>query len=631
MSGNHVIAHGQTEENFASTEEENAGNPRSTVVTHDAVDLPYHGSCSNCHHLHSNKKFTIFLDRNIHARLECEICGHPMCGIGRTSTQTTLASVESIPMTPRLNRNGSNLRSSSLRICVNTSASEGLQVNSPTSPDRLASTGQLSTITEINTSTGRSQPISNQRAPESTNEQEARETDRARRSSTGLPETYDAALPESGAERQLRDQHSSRHRFQAFFHRALNKKRFLVNSKVGNFFVTKFKVPFQSRQPSRQRGSVSTVREDNGPPISQPTLRHMAAEPEMHSNTERNFPHGETQAATTSDSIPPTQPIFQGPRNTDDDAEPSEPSNIADQSPHQGTSLEQPTITEQNVVDAKRARITARRKEQTRQSQVAARPICQCHPGCLCLGGHEEVSDNTSESRGTIPSISEIPDHPLRRLRTSAESSTNGDLTGIGAHLSPNPRMANAVERRFSQAPTMCDSNDSSISLTSGSHASGRTSVMLTASYRRSGSLDIARLQPNGLPLHHSQDIHEGIRTGATPLRNQTTISPTASISANDGESLTNVSSERASSASLNHISDPQSEEGEAPSIPNGIIMYSHAESLNGTLLSEDHERTPRPRSHLESGDVPSIVTATPENLSSALQDIVPEDSFRTA
>ena len=57
--------------------------------------IPFHGSCSSCHHFHINLPFTFTLDSSEHTRLFCERCNHPMFGLGRTSTQNTLASVES--------------------------------------------------------------------------------------------------------------------------------------------------------------------------------------------------------------------------------------------------------------------------------------------------------------------------------------------------------------------------------------------------------------------------------------------------------------------------------------------------------------------------------------------------------
>ena len=72
-------------------------HPSETVV-----EIPFHGSCSRCHHFHINHQFTFSLDSAIHTRFNCERCNHPIFGLGRASTQNTLASVESgFTFTPR--------------------------------------------------------------------------------------------------------------------------------------------------------------------------------------------------------------------------------------------------------------------------------------------------------------------------------------------------------------------------------------------------------------------------------------------------------------------------------------------------------------------------------------------------
>ena len=59
------------------------------------VGIPFHGSCSRCHHFHIGHWFTFPLDSTAHTRLSCQRCNHAMFGLGRVSTQNTLASVES--------------------------------------------------------------------------------------------------------------------------------------------------------------------------------------------------------------------------------------------------------------------------------------------------------------------------------------------------------------------------------------------------------------------------------------------------------------------------------------------------------------------------------------------------------
>lgn len=97
------------------------------------VGIPFHGSCSRCHHFHINHLFTFSLDSTVHTRLFCERCNHPMFGLGRVSTQNTLASVES----------GSTFTS---RACVDQLGQQpALQVEAVPGTSGL---GPLTTITE---------------------------------------------------------------------------------------------------------------------------------------------------------------------------------------------------------------------------------------------------------------------------------------------------------------------------------------------------------------------------------------------------------------------------------------------------------------------------------------------------
>ena len=56
------------------------------------IDIPVHGSCSSCHHFHIN--CLVRHDPTEHTRVRCEECGHQMFGLGRSTTQYTLASVD---------------------------------------------------------------------------------------------------------------------------------------------------------------------------------------------------------------------------------------------------------------------------------------------------------------------------------------------------------------------------------------------------------------------------------------------------------------------------------------------------------------------------------------------------------
>ena len=59
-------------------------------------ELSMHVSCPHCKHYHRHTLFTLPKDDSKHTRFKCTTCEYPIMGIGRSSTQTTLASVDSI-------------------------------------------------------------------------------------------------------------------------------------------------------------------------------------------------------------------------------------------------------------------------------------------------------------------------------------------------------------------------------------------------------------------------------------------------------------------------------------------------------------------------------------------------------
>ena len=111
------------------------------------VGIPFHGSCSRCHHFHNNHQFTFSLDSTVHTRLFCERCNHPMFGLGRASTQNTLASVESgSTFIPRacVDRPGQN---SALQVEAQPSASELRRRLTPITERRSPFTSNIPTAT----------------------------------------------------------------------------------------------------------------------------------------------------------------------------------------------------------------------------------------------------------------------------------------------------------------------------------------------------------------------------------------------------------------------------------------------------------------------------------------------------
>ena len=92
------------------------GDPRS----HYLSGFLWHGSCGRCHHFHIAQSIELpLLDE--HVRFFCQRCQHPLFGIGRNSTQISLASVLTSSMSdahrePPDEQSGCNL------ACTNTQA-----------------------------------------------------------------------------------------------------------------------------------------------------------------------------------------------------------------------------------------------------------------------------------------------------------------------------------------------------------------------------------------------------------------------------------------------------------------------------------------------------------------------------
>ena len=93
---------GTPRRSFTTSRPSQGGSNGLQESSESNIRMPFHGSCSRCHHFHINHPFTFSLDSTVHTRLPCERCNHPMFGLGRVSTQNTLASVESgSTFTPR--------------------------------------------------------------------------------------------------------------------------------------------------------------------------------------------------------------------------------------------------------------------------------------------------------------------------------------------------------------------------------------------------------------------------------------------------------------------------------------------------------------------------------------------------
>ncbi len=155
------------------------------------VGIPFHGSCSRCHHFHTNYSFTFSLNSTVHTRLFCERCDHPMFGLGRVSTQNTLASVES----------GST---SAPRACVDRLGQQSaLQAEGVPS---ISGPGPLTTITERK-SPAPSRSTSNIRSPTATLPATSLTSEEASGSVVGEERVENRASPNGTVQQSPEEQH----------------------------------------------------------------------------------------------------------------------------------------------------------------------------------------------------------------------------------------------------------------------------------------------------------------------------------------------------------------------------------------------------------------------------------------
>lgn len=589
----------------------------------ETYELPYHGSCPKCHHLHTSYPLTVSKNPTVHLRLFCESCGHPILGIGKTSTQTTLASVESIPQ-PRSNRNTGASRPSNLQVCVNALPSASL-VTSPTSPEQPSPLGQLSTITEANTLAGRSRSTSNLPAPEFNSQDNSRTLSTAISSEVSVRASGRLSSPVAGGHQQPRDQSTPNSKFKYIL--SQGKRRLLKGSRYIKSFRYRFRGKLPDASPSKQGCSpepanptpspertteVRDTRDDDIELESSHRGQHSLPVPTItNERPPLDFSSRQLQSSLPNPSEPPSEII-----NVEAALEESE-SHLPDDA---------------RSGEAKNNRIRARRREATLKDEAARRPVCQCRPGCPCLGndGGSDV-DSRGPSRDSSSPVPDIPNPPLPNIMTTSGSGSQLSLgrnaslnfVGIGGHLGsaqffPNRRTSLAEHSnpgadssqpqpsRFSQDTTVWESsNDSSISLP------GRRSSFLAIampSYRI-GERTVS--QSDSLPRHHDFSMDSG--PANLPTRERTGRTPNDDIS--DG-----------SSVNLENLPDPRSV-SERPGQSSETMSSSQATYVDGTAeQSGSQEITPRPRSYQSPIERTSNAASepTPAQILAALQDGVP-------
>ena len=630
--------------------EEN-GTARFSDAPNETVVLPFHGSCSKCHHLHTNKPLRLSLNFLHHVRLRCDRCDHQMFGFGRTSTQTTLASVESISSLQRSNRNSSILRPSPQSVCISPPA-EQEETAHQAGPDNLASQPPLSTINESLTPAGRSRSSSKLQSPDDVS---VRPEGTTVGSSAGGQENSIEQHPLSSEPTEVpQPVQAGRHPFAKLknaWNRAVDNKSHGRRGKkwklpriikIGSIFARRSNqervTPASSPPPQMEgvdhpgvvdRGSdpsdeVASGSADTRIPSRAPTRdlasSHREVSPDPSEGPTRDTDHPtRASGSTTRDS-----------REFDAGVDASQPG-ATDEISSPSTSADQ-QMTQQRAEEIKRDRVHAWRRDKTIRSEMAARPECHCHRGCHCYGVNQASgSDITSETHRSLNSNFEAPDHSLQHLWISAPAPApemehhvasatasvghlpptligSTQLSGIGRHFDSRavPRTLTQAYR-LSQATTIHNGSTSSISLTPypGQPVG-----------RRPGP----SIRPRSLEGVRRQEFHTS-STRSDPDSDMDDFRHSSEETITDGSSIhTGIT------APVN-LSDAQ--DGQHPPVQGRSaslsIQTANIVTVNGSPASDSQTATPRPSGDNElSEGLTTSPQPEPAVISSALRDLNP-------
>lgn len=416
-----------------------------------AFQVPIHTSCQRCHHLHTSVPFELPHDRLKHVRFNCDKCDHPIFGVGRSSTQTTLASVESIPK--RTSGDYTRSRLSIIQSCFNRPQQlPSLWIDPLAVPDQVEE--HLGTIIEANSPARRSRSTSNTQTPEA-----------LRLRHSGVPVTpMLESIPNNDPNLHVLDQvRQSSHGPENDLSLKPRRSGLRAWFKKPLFGRSgKFIIPFRKRRiqvtdtdPHHDRPSKPTIAGTTSP-------KHAHAgdcdpnSPDMERSTKR-LPRNDRaiSPAPTAISIAAGNPVPA--------PDPQKPSNGDDSG-----LLNRPVDEAQSAMRLKRERISTKRREETKKREAAEKPKCVCDNDCHCMKDNRKSSTANSDGRKSFHE-SEISDHHLGRIP--------GAFTGLGSHLYTDRRASSSAEnsnsaaernvrrRPLSQTTTIHGSNGSTISL----------------------------------------------------------------------------------------------------------------------------------------------------------------------
>lgn len=412
--------------------------------------------------MHTAKALQLPLDPQIHTRIVCDYCRHPILGIGRTSTQTTLASIETT---------GPSAQFQPLEADPET-APQQQPSNAPTFPAPLRVntsliSAQLSTIAEANSPAQQSSAALVSSSPDGLGSERSASHDRINHSQSRGGQERETTQSENTQLRSLAPQKTPT-RFLGTLSASQSKRS--LRSKISAHFQKSRKftihrlgihieVSLTAKIPSPHSSPTTTIRqrrsnhEDYVPPSS------AVATP--HSKNEDSLDGGHSVLA-------PAEEQSQAPSS-------SHPDRLIGRIPTQHDKDE---------------RIRVRRRDATLKRKAEMMATCECRSECQCRNG-SVYSNAASYGPGDSDRSIQIPEHVLQNLfdegsgsstsRSSSSMARALNLAGIDGHVHfehASPELDDpadtalesrpSLDERMSQASTAyVRSNGSSISLAS--------------------------------------------------------------------------------------------------------------------------------------------------------------------
>ena len=546
--------------------------PHQDVETGDEVELPFHGTCPRCHHLHTGTTIRFPFSQSRHIRFNCERCQHVMFGLGHNSTQTTLASV--------LTTSGQNT--------VRSSSPNNLPPCSDHRDDTVLSGGALDD--QRNQTTSRNEESSQgdehglrARDPPSivvTQPHADGATVKSKPPPINVQDTYTRGNLVEGTDKRPR-------------------RRIDPKGKAKKL-IGLIKRPFH-----RILGRPSDVFDR-----AEPSMRCL--EDPMQPEVGKQSRNG-SQRVTRSSSIRP-------------DTQNSQTAEFSSQPRIETAQPDEPTDELVDVIRTKKERLYVKRSEATNRKKHVAARTCYCHENCHCYTGAGRLSNQSSHD---LLHHSNIPQHPLGNLLaevvpTPASSvaslrthSPSRQIAFTGAHLNSN-QLPTQPSVRGRGSRSLVGANEerqrSRISSSTGT-SQATTAVESRSSEARAASRASRRAMSFPAdPFHEFIQVAErsrpalvdylrGLNDFGHPIASRRALDPVldqhdAERAASDSSIAQSLpdgeDSSHASATSLSHLPDPSDEQVADDGSANNEEVPT-IDSSNTTSGEGSNMRTPQP------------------------------------